>query len=762
MAILNRIGLVGRGQAILKSRYNNGLAENPNSPYYYNHMKKVLIISGLLLLLNDAFSQTFDTTTVIVLSSVTVEAQRMNNDILVLSPFSGTYNFSGKKNEVIAIMSMDANITEKTGRQLFAKVPGVFVYDFEGGNQINIATRGLDPHRGWEFNLRKDGIITNSDMYAYPASHYSIPMESIENIELVRGTASLQYGGQFGGMLNYITKQGDTSKPINFESFNTAGSYNLLSTYNAMGGKINKVRYYAYYTKRTRDGFRENEHTDYDAQGINLTYEPGHNLSFRVEWVRSNYLYQIPGPLTDAMFLQNPRQATRFRNYFNPTINIPSVTIKWDISEKTKLQYISSAVIGQRKSVIYDRPATIPDTINTHTLQYNNRQVDIDSFNSYTQELRLLHNWKIANKTHKISAGVQLINNHLHRNQLGKGTTGTDYDLTLVDPVWGRDMHFKTRNIALFAENAFIVSSRLRFNVGARWETGESNMNGKIVYLPENEIPVSVKRQFPLFGASFTYEPRENVDFYGGISQNYRPVLFKDVVPGSIFEKVDPNLKDASGFNAELGYRGSYKFFRWDISGFILKYNDRFGTLAQTDAEGNFYSFRTNIGNSTTRGIELLFQGNWALTKNSQLTVFTSTSIMDGQYTSGGLKLGDENVELKGNRIESVPGLISRNGITYQIQKLSISGLLSHTGKTYADPFNTEIPNSTGTVGLVPAYTLIDVNTTYKLSRHIQIRAGINNITNKQYFTKRPMFYPGPGIWPSDGRNGSVSFIFQI
>ena len=70
-------------------------------------------------------------------------------------------------NEVISLDQMSANVTEKTARQIFAKVPGIFVYDMDGaGNQINIATRGLDPHRGWEFNIRKDGVITNSDMYA--------------------------------------------------------------------------------------------------------------------------------------------------------------------------------------------------------------------------------------------------------------------------------------------------------------------------------------------------------------------------------------------------------------------------------------------------------------------------------------------------------------------------------------------------------------------------------------------------------------------
>src|SRR5688572_31304460 len=64
-----------------------------------------------------------------------------------LPDISGTRIWSGKKNEVLNVTNLDANIAEKTARQVFAKVPGVFVYDMDGtGNQINIATRGLDPH----------------------------------------------------------------------------------------------------------------------------------------------------------------------------------------------------------------------------------------------------------------------------------------------------------------------------------------------------------------------------------------------------------------------------------------------------------------------------------------------------------------------------------------------------------------------------------------------------------------------------------------
>jgi Fe(3+) dicitrate transport protein len=65
-------------------------------------------------------------------------------------------------------------------------------------------------------------------------------------------------------------------------------------------------------------------------------------------------------------------------------------------------------------------------------------------------------------------------------------------------------------------------------------------------------------------------------------------------------------------------------------------------------------------------------------------------------------------------------------------------------------------------VGLVPGYGLLDINTSYHASEKIMIRLNVNNVTNKQYFTKRPTFYPGPGVWPSDGRSVNVSIGVKI
>lgn len=698
------------------------------------------------------------------LDSVILNAYLNQNIIRQLPNIQGTYIFSGRKTEVIDLASIPADITNKTGRQVFAKIPGVFVYDMDGaGNQINVAARGLDPHRGWEFNIRKDGIITNSDMYGYPASHYSMPLESIGRIELVRGTGSLQYGAQFGGMLNYITKQGDTTRPFSFESINTVGSYNLLSSYNAIGGKSGNLRYYAYVYRKSRDGYRDSEHTDSEAESVMVAYEPNSRFSLRLEWARAKYKYRIPGPLTDSMFHANPKQATRSRNYFSPDINVPSITLNWQVAPLTKIQLVTSAVLGNRNSVMYDKPTNVRDTINVTTHDYNNRQVDIDAFHSYTTELRVLQQYYTGKRNHSLAAGIQYMNTDLHRRQLGVGTTSSNYDLTLLSPGFGRNVHLKTDNIALFLENKFELLHNLSLTAGARIESGTTDMTGTISYYPGNELPVRMTHKFPLFGATLLYKLNNKMEWYAGYSQAYHPMLFKDLIPSSTFEKVDPNIHDAKGYNAELGFRGNWKFLRWDINGYLLKYNSRFGALAQTDNGGNFITYRTNIGNSMTKGVEAFVQADWLLGGRTLISIFSSTAFVHARYTNAIVKSGNANVNVKGNKVETAPDLITRNGASVRYQKFSFSVLYSYTSESFADALNTVVPlKSTGAVGLVPSYGILDMNGTFRFSKNLEVRVNVSNVLDKQYFTKRPSFYPGPGVWPSEGRNGTISFVIRL
>lgn len=695
------------------------------------------------------------------LPEVTVRSAKLL-DLERLPDVEGTRIWSGKKNEVIRMSSLDANVAEKNARQIFAKVPGVFVYDMDGtGNQVNIATRGLDPHRGWEFNIRRDDAITNSDMYGYPASHFSMPMEAVERIQLVRGTGALQYGAQFGGMLNYITKRPDSSRQFGFESVNSVGSYGLLSTYNAVGGRIGKVDYYAYIHKRVSAGYRKSSQSVADAQAAMITYRPVKRLHINMQLSHSKYIHQLAGPLNDQQFVNDPTQATRTRNFYSPDIYVPSVEFAWEASNKTTLTWLTSAVLGARESVMFDKPADVKDVIDPVTLSYASRQVDIDRYNSYTSELRVLHRYNFLNQFSVLAAGVQFMDNNMHRRQQGAGTAGSDFDLTLSQPGWGRDLHFKTFNVAAFVENKITIADRLSVSPGIRVESGRSDLSGRIGYYPDEELPNRIVHDFALAGLNVQYLLSADANLYAGWAQAYRPVILKDIVPSSVFEIVDDNLRDANGYNMEAGYRGTSGALRWDLSLFQVLYNNRLGMLVENDNEGNVYYLRTNVGNSLTRGLEIFAEyflpfGEW------NISLFTSTAWQDARYKQASLRVGNENVIIDNNKVESVPEIITRNGLNVRLAFGSVSLLYSYTGKSYADALNTEVPPANGAVGVVPAYGLIDINTTWNITPSFLFRFNINNVMNELYFTKRPQFYPGPGIWPSDGRSFVGTFSFML
>lgn len=727
-------------------------------------MTRILILFFGLTAFNTTFCQTTtDTLKQKELQEVKIKSW-MRRDISQLPDEANSFLNNGKKNEVINIGGTNANIALKTGRQLFAKIPGVFVYDMDGsGNQLNISTRGLDPHRSWEFNIRQNGVIINSDMYGYPASHYSAPIESFEKIELIRGTGSLQYGAQFGGMVNYATKKPDSTKPFSLESVNTAGSFGLLSSYNAISGTINKFSYYAYYYNRHSNGYRKNSESNANAQYIQLKYDFSDKVTLKAELGRSKYLYQIPGPLNDSMFNADPAASTRSRNYFSPDIYVPSLNLSWKLSAKTKLNATASGVFGDRSSVQLDAFANIPDIVDAATGNFKNRQVDIDHFNSKTVELRLLHDYKLGKIQNKFATGFVYMNNDMHRQQLGKGTTGTDYDLTLAEPGFGRDMNFKTGNIAFFAENALQLTAKWSISPGIRFENGNSKMDGVIKYYSNDELPNNIKHNFTLLGISTQYSVSKENTIYGGISQAYRPVIFKDIVPASVYERIDKNLKDAFGYNIEAGIRGKIiKHLQYDINYFRVLYKNRLGTLVLQDNAGQSYTYKTNIGNSVTNGTEIFIQYKFPVANNLFAGIFTSTAYMNAKYTTGQVSDGTTNKSIVGNKVEAVPDWNSRNGIEILYKGFSCTILSNYTSSTYSDALNTVSPPASGAKGFTPSYTVWDFNASLRTNSFFTFRAGVNNILNKQYFTKRPTFYPGPGIWPSDGRNIYITLGIKL
>lgn len=737
---------------------------NPAScTYLSKHMiiKKILIIGLLQGFITYGFAQN-DTIKTLELKEFQLKGFR---DLTPISPLPNvTQNFliGGRKTESIQISQLPANLAEKTGRQLFAKIPGGFIYDMDGsGNQINFSVRGLDGHRSWEFNIRQNGVMINTDIYGYPASHYSMPIEAVEKIELIRGTGALQYGQQFGGMLNYILKEPDSTRRFSFENLSTVGSYGLLSSFNAVGGKVGKLTYYAYYQKRVSEGYRDNSNSSSDAQHVDLTYEFNKQLKLRAELSRSTYLYQIPGPLNDEMFANNPKQSTRSRNYYSPEIWIPAVIVDFQISPQTSLNWTVSGVFGQRASVTFDGFANIPDIIDPMTGEYAPRNVDIDNYHTRTSEGRLIHNYELGNIKSNFSANFRYFNNSMDRRQRGKGSTGTDYDIS-VDGDFQRDMNLKSKSFALALENQFYLSNQFSITPGLRIERGSSKMTGRIDYIEDANVPKTIDYDFVALGINANYQLNPNSRFYAGFSQANRPVIFQDIIPGNPLTLISDELEDSFGYNAEAGWENSsIPGLKYNLTFFRTYIGNRLGNIF-VEQDGQTFIQKTNIGNSLNNGIEFYLDYEILKGKNWALNFYTSTSFMDAKYISGEVAGSEGNQDISGNRIEAAPKWLSRNGLSGHFKSLQV--ILQHqfVGDTYADALNTKTPPESGAVGIVPAYTVWDFNTSYQISPNFILRAGINNILNSSYFTKRPQMYPGPGIWTSDGRSFVASIGFKL
>lgn len=700
------------------------------------------------------------------LDSVLVRSFYRQPSMQSLPETQGMYVYAGKKTMSLHPDPSRANLAGNLARMAFAQIPGLNVWEMDGsGTQVNIGSRGTDAHRSIEMNMRQNGYNTNSDMFGYPEAHYTPPMQAIQEIQYVRGSAALQFGSQFGGMMNYVVKEGDSTKPFGIESEQTTGSYNFFNSFNAVGGTAGKLNYYAYYDYRHGDGWRPNANFNYHAYYADLVYHFNERMSLAMQFSRMDYVQKIAGGLDDAQFKANSQQSFRARNYFNPEITIPALIFNYDLSSNTHLQITSHALFGQRNSVQFINTPNIMDTINTALGTYNPRQVDRDYYTGFTTEARLIHHYTIRSMGSTITGGIRYFTEETKRRQKGIGTVGSDFDLTLVKP-YGIDLKFHTVNYAAFAENIFQITKKLSVTPGFRYEIINTHLNGVI---SNASFPVSYQqnRSFPLFGTGVQYRLGRSSELYGNISQAYRPFLYANITPADQLGIIDPNLKDSKGYDVDFGWRGHVgDLVRYDISFFSLFYGNRIGQLTLTHPDNSTYLYTTNIGNSLAQGVEAYVEASiWKLlNKNRTLAdirIFSSLAYTHARYTSGEIMNGSKNVSLKGNRVEGTPDWVERAGLQCQYRGISTTIQYSYAGSGFSDANNTQF-NPTGVSGAVPAYHVWDWSFDWHFMTNYHLGAGINNIADARYFTRRINMYPGPGLLPADGRTFYVSLGLRL
>ncbi|AUT00371.1 TonB-dependent receptor [Nostoc sp. CENA543] len=564
------------------------------------------------------------------------------------------------------------------------RMPGFAINDVGHGADIHTGTY----YRGHSINQSVfliNGRPINNDVNTYHGATdlNSIPVESIERIELSSGASTALYGSSaFGGVVNIITKQGSVTPKFNASA--EFGSLSLNNQQTSFSGGFDNVRY---------------------------------NLSFERLFIDNRYKVPQGAANRDAsgnLFNADTATSTYFGSLavdFNPQ-NTLSLDIK-KLSSRRGLIYFGFPL--QRDRLDHDglniglswRSQLAQGSKLTTTLGYNQ-----DYFNTYgptafqgntfyrtgtldTQNLtaRVDHEWQLT-ANNRLRWGLDLKNTDLEGI-----TNSTSPNRIALNEVENRSV----LNTALFAVNTWDITNSFQVDLGLR-QSFDSQFGN---YLnPSVGMRYAMSPNLALRG-SWTGGQRNP-----GLDQLY----LYDTVHGWLS---NPDLEPETGSSWTAGVDVN---FSEDLSGqftyFGSSLDNRLGII-----QGQWQ----NIGLVDTNGFEAALR--WRMTKNWS-TFFNYT------YTDAQIKTGTE----RGLQLGLIPYSNLQAGIGYQKNGWQANLYANYNSGSRRALFNNPGDKNTD---FSPSYVNFDLSGRIPLTQGLGLTFYLENLLGEQYERVNRIYSPG-------------------
>jgi len=199
----------------------------------------------------------FSITTIFFLLTLSVFAQNKAEklDSIVISGSRIDLPFS-KNSRTISIITKDdiKNSSATTLNELLQEITGIDIRQRGvNGTQADLYIRGGNFEQTL---LLIDGIKVEDPQTGHHTLNTTIPLESIERIEIIKGAASRIYGqNAFTGAINIITKKSNKNQ---IKIRNEYGSFNHLNGSIFASRTFKKSNHIFQYNQNKSDGYREN------------------------------------------------------------------------------------------------------------------------------------------------------------------------------------------------------------------------------------------------------------------------------------------------------------------------------------------------------------------------------------------------------------------------------------------------------------------------------------------------------------------------
>jgi vitamin B12 transporter len=567
--------------------------------------------------------------------------------------------------------------------EILRNLPGFAINDVGFGADIHTGTyyRGSSINQS-VFLLNGRPIGSNVNTYHGATDLNSIPVESIERVELSSGTSSTLYGSQaFGGVVNIITKQGSEIPQLN--GLVEYGSYDQDNYRISYGGSGGNLRYSL--------GFEQ-----YDAENNYRVPRGAANRGpdgrlFNGDTATSNYFGSLNLGLNSRNTLSldaykiSSRRGLLYFGFPLQRDRLDHDVFNIGLSWKTLLGNGEDSVF--RATVAYNQ-----DYFNTYG-PTQNIFYRTGTLNSQAVTARLEHDWKI-NSSNNLRWGVDVKNDFLNGDVLS--TAPNRVNLNEEE----KRERFQT---ALFALNTWKITNNFQADLGLRQNfTSEfgSYLNPSVGMRWAMSPGVALRGSW----ASVQRDP--------GIDQLYVYDTVHNWLP-------NPDLEPETGSSWTAGVdvkfaenlTGQFTYFGSSLS-------DRLGIQA-----GRW----TNIGLVNTNGLEAALR--WQI--NPQWSTFLNYT-----YTDAKIKTGIE----EGLQLGLVPYSVGQLGLGYQSGGWEVNLFASYYSGARRAFFNNPGDSSTD---FSPSWLSLDLGARIPITRNLGLVVYLENLADRAYEKANRIYQPG-------------------
>ncbi len=307
--------------------------------------------------------------------------------------------------------------------------------------------------------------------------------------------------------------------------------------------------------------------------------------------------------------------------------------------------------------------------------------------------------------------------------------------------------------MGLYATDTFDLTDRLSLTAGARLNFARVSTTDQTGFSPDVNGTHYFTKINPVAGLTYRITP--NLSLYGGYSESNRAPTPLELacanpdrpclLPNSLV--ADPPLKQVTAQNYEVGFRGAIPDF---YDGGLLSYkigafrNDLANDILQLSTPGNAArGYFVNVAATRREGVEIgaeYTRGDVSVYANYAL--LNPTFRFNGELSSPNNPLtneGDDPIIVRpGNQIPLIPNHQFKVGFDYLVMPGWRVGmnLQAFSSAYYRGDEGNQLPK-------LPAYYVLGLNTSYQVTRNLEVFGLVTNLTNNRYATFGTFFEPG-------------------